>query len=119
MVTPPPPPPQRNGGFHLIQPAVAEPVPFRNVNVAAGKWGIQVGAFASASQAEAAIGSARQHARVELAVAHPVVASVHQTRGVLWRARLTGLSRETATQACEKLSRGHVSCMVLSPDSQS
>ncbi len=116
LVTPPPPPPR---GFHLIQPAVAEPVPFRHLPTSSGNWAIQVGAFASANQARAALGSARQHAHVELAVAHPLVASVHQGRGVLWRARLTGLSRETAVDACGKLSRSRLSCMVVSPEGQS
>jgi hypothetical protein len=47
-----------------------------------------------------------------------MVASVHETRGTLYRARLTGLSREAAVTACEKL-RGHGACMVLSPEAQS
>jgi hypothetical protein len=53
-----------------------------------------------------------------LAVAHPTLASVHQPHGQLWRARLTGLSRETAIQACERLAHGRQSCVVLSPESQ-
>ena len=118
LVTPPPPPPSR-GGFHFIQPAVAEPVPFRHAPAAAGNWAIQVGAFTSAGQAQAAVATARQKARVELAVAHPLVASVHQGHGVLWRARLTGLSRETAVDACGKLTHSRLGCIVLSPEGQS
>jgi len=118
LVTPPPPPPSR-GGFHLIQQAVAEPVPFRHTPAAAGNWAIQVGAFTSPSQAQAALGSARQKARVELAIAHPLVAAVHQGHGVLWRARLTGLSRETAVDACGKLTHSRLGCIVLSPEGQS
>ena len=53
-----------------------------------------------------------------LAAAHPLVASVHESHGTLFRARLTGLSREAAMSACEKL-RGHSACAVLSPESQS
>jgi hypothetical protein len=77
-----------------------------------------VGAFASESQAQAALGSARERAGVELAVAHPHVASVQQTHGRLWRARMVGMSRETAIQACEKISHAHSSCIVLSPEAQ-
>jgi soluble lytic murein transglycosylase-like protein len=120
LVAPPPPAPGR-GGFHLIASANAEPVPFRHFGAAGpatGQWAIQVGAFAAESQARVALGNARVHAHVELAVAHPYVASVRVTRGVLWRARLTGLSHEAAVQACEKLGRLRLGCSVLSPDSQ-
>lgn len=119
LVAPPPPPPGR--GFHLIASANAEPVPFRHFEAgapAAGQWAIQVGAFAREGEANSALGNAREHARVELAVAHPYVASVRVTHGVLWRARLTGLSHEAAVQACEKLSRMRMGCVVVSPASQ-
>ncbi len=92
--------------------------PYRGAGPAKGQWAIQVGAFASESEARLALGNAREHAHVELAVAHPYVASVHASRGVLWRARLTGLSHEAAVQACEKLSRGRMGCVVVSPESQ-
>ena len=119
LVTPPPPPPAPRSGFHIIQPAMAEPVPFRHASAAAGgEWAIQVGAFSNESQASAAVGHARHQAHVELAVAHTMVASVHASHGVLWRARLTGISRDTAVQACAKLSQVRVTCMVLSPDAQ-
>ena len=119
LVSAPPPPPQHHG-FQIIPSAnAAEAIPLRRGAAAApGQWAIQVGAFASEHQARAALGSARQRANVELAVAHPYVGAVQQARGRLWRARLTGLSRETAVQACEKLSRVHTSCIVLSPDAQ-
>jgi hypothetical protein len=32
---------------------------------------------------------------------------------------MTGLSRDAAVQACERLARGRNGCIVLSPDSQS
>jgi cell division septation protein DedD len=116
----PPPPPSR-GGFHLIAQANAEPVPFRHFEAAApatGQWAIQVGAFAHESEANLALGNAREHAHVELAVAHQHVASVRASHGVLWRARLTGLSHEAAVQACQKLSRMRMGCVVVSPESQ-
>lgn len=119
LVAPPPPPPDR--GFHLIASANAEPVPFRHFEAggpATGQWAVQVGAFANESQARLALGNAREHAHVELAVAHPTVASVRASHGVLWRARLTGLSHEAAVQACEKLGRMRLGCVVVSPESQ-
>ncbi len=116
MVLPPPAPPR--GGFRLIQQAVAEPVPMRHMGSLAGAWGVQVGAYSNEGLARAAITSAREHAAAELAVSHVSVAGVHQSHGLLYRARLMGLSREAAVQACERLAHGHTSCMVLSPESQ-
>jgi hypothetical protein len=115
----PPPTPPHHGGFRLITQAVAEPVPMRQGGSLTGQWAIQVGAYSSEGLAHAAVGTAREHARTELAVAHPAIAGVHQSHGVLYRARLTGLSREAAIQACERLAHTRTSCMVLSPDSQS
>ncbi len=116
MVLPPPTPPQ-HGGFRLVQQAMAEPVPMRHTGSLTGEWAIQVGAYSNEGLARAAITTAREHAATELAVSHVMVAGVHQTHGLLYRARLTGLSRDAAVQACEHL-HGHTSCMVLSPESQ-
>jgi len=118
LSSPPPAPPQ-HGGFRLIQQAVAEPVPMRHTGAMTGQWGVQVGAYSNEGLARSAVGTAREHARVELAVAHVSIAGVHQSRGTLYRARLTGLSRDAAVQACERLAHTRTSCMVLSPDSQS
>ena len=84
-----------------------------------GHWAIQVGAYSSESLAHAALGTAREHAPTELAVARTSVSGVHQARGQLYRARWTGLSRDAAIQACQRLAHGRTSCMVLSPESQS
>ena len=120
LVTPPPPAPQPRVSFRFIPSAnAAEAVPMRRGAAASGQWAIQVGAFASHSQAQAALGAARQQGRGELAAAHPSVSPVRQSHGVLWRARMTGLSRESAVQACGHISHGHANCIVLSPDAQS
>lgn len=116
LVAPPPPQPQH--GFRLIPQAVAEPVPFRRGGAQTGQWAIQVGAYSNESLARAALGTARERAATELSVAHASVSGVHQARGHLYRARLTGLSRDAAVQACERLAHGRTSCMVLSPESQ-
>lgn len=116
LVAPPEPP---RGRFHLIAPAVAaEAVPLHRGGPATGEWAIQVGAYSNEGLARAAVGTARQHAHAELAVAHEFVSGVHQGRALLYRARLTGLSREAAVQACGHLAHTRTSCMVLSPDSQ-
>jgi hypothetical protein len=111
--------PAPHGGFHLIAPAMAETMPTQRVGAGtvAGRWAIQVGAYGKESQARAAADSARSQAHDLLAHAHPAVGTVRSANATLYRARLTGLSRDAAVQACEKL--GHRGgCIVLSPESQ-
>ncbi len=136
LAEPPPPPPapieqvamyvppaQPHSRFHLIARAeAAEPVPMRRgtpASSAGGHWAIQVGAFGSENLAHAALGAAKDQARDPLSAARPAVSSVRQPKGTLYRARMVGLSRDAAVQACEKLSRGRSNCIVLSPDAQS
>ena len=119
LLAPPPPQPPSGRSFHLIQSANAEPVPMRHTGAVTGQWAIQVGAYAKEGQARVAIGSAQSQAHAELSVARGAVMSVRAAHGVLWRARLTGLSREAAVEACGRLSRGRMSCIVLSPEAQS
>ena len=116
LAEPPQSPPRR--GFHLVPVANAEPMPEQRGGPRTGGWAIQIGAFGKAGMAQAAIDTAKAHAHDPLAAAHPTVASVHEGHTTLYRARLTGLSREAAVTACEKL-RGHGACMVLSPEAQS
>ena len=118
LALPPPQPQPRRRGFHLVATANAEPIPERRGGPRTGNWAIQIGAFGKPAQAHEAIDAAMGHARELLGAAHPLVASVHEPRGMLYRARLTGLSREAAVTACEKI-RGHGACMVLSPEAQS
>ncbi|WP_099181958.1 lytic transglycosylase domain-containing protein [Gluconobacter frateurii] len=80
-----------------------------------GDWGIQVGAFANPGQARFAATMARQSAfsplqasRIEI---QPTVA--HGTR--FWRARLAGISRSGAAQACNTLSGQGMACMAVPP----
>ena len=120
MSAPPVPPSGHGGGFHIIGSAnAAEAMPLHHGGGAAGGWAIQVGAYGNATQAHSALATAQQHAHGELAVAHPYVANVKQGKATLWRARMTGMSRDSAQQACEKIQRGHNSCIVLSPEAQS
>jgi len=80
---------------------------------AAGGWAIQVGAFASENLARNAAGQARGSA----GNGRVAVVPVSQGRNTLYRARLTGMSRDAAQNACDRLkSRG--GCMVISPDAQ-
>ena len=109
----------RAGGFRLISPANAGSLPLRQNVSATGNWAIQVGAFGNEGQARAAADTARGQARDVLGGARTTVGNVRQAGGTLYRARVGGLSRESAVQACEKLARGRGNCIVLSPDAQS
>ena len=111
--------PSPRGGFRFIPQAVAEPVPLHRGGQSAGRWAIQVGAYSNEHLAHAALGTAREHAPSELAVARTSVSGVHQGHALLYRARWTGLSRDAAVQACERLAHGRTKCMVLSPEAQS
>ena len=105
----------RRTRFRLVNAAMAETMPWRAPGArgaaTAGNWAIQVGAFNSAGAANEAAGSARAHAG--LGHARSEVAPVRERRGELYRARLTGLSRAAAEQACEHL-HGRA-CIVVSP----
>jgi cell division septation protein DedD len=106
-------------GLHLISPAMADTMPAQHGGPANGAWAIQVGAFGNPDQARAATDSARGQAGAMLRSARATIGSVRQAKATLYRARLTGLSREAAVQACQKLSHGHTGCIVLSPETQS
>ncbi len=106
-------------GFGLISSANAAPsraVPI--VTAKGGAWAVQVGAFANQNIARSATAAARDHARDVLGSAQTVVAGVRQPGGLLYRARLGGLSQAEASQACERLSRARTNCMVVSPEAQ-
>jgi hypothetical protein len=99
---------------------MADTLPVQRVGAgsAAGNWAIQVGAYGNENQAREATDTARRQAHDLLVRAHPAVGTVRTAHATLYRARLTGLSRDAAVQACEKLGHGHGACIVLSPDAQ-
>jgi hypothetical protein len=81
-----------------------------------GQWSIQVGAFASPATARAAAESVRAGvadllagSRVDLPPTTPFGGNV------LYRARLAGLPADTAADACVRLRRAQVACIVVPP----
>jgi hypothetical protein len=101
-------PPHHAGGLHLIASAEAAEAMPRGMG--GHKWSVQVGAYGSKGKAHAAAGQA-------LAVAghaHASVAAVHQGHATVYRARVSGLTREAAVHACRKMAH-HGSCVVVSP----
>jgi D-alanyl-D-alanine carboxypeptidase len=98
-----------------VAPAAAAPAAGFGVS-AAGGWGIQVGAFPDPSESRAAVAAARSRAAGLLAGAQVVIEPV-QRGGTLFRARLIGLSANTAALACSALSRGGTPCFMVRPGS--
>jgi D-alanyl-D-alanine carboxypeptidase len=81
-----------------------------------GDWAIQVGAYADPANSQAAIASARSRAGDLLAGTRPAVTPV-QRAGILYRARLVGLSAGNAAAACAALSQGGMDCFAVPPGS--
>lgn len=107
------PAPVGRQSFRLIPQAMADTMP-RSTG-GATTWAIQVGAYGNEGMARAAADTARQ--RVASMSARSTVGTIKQASNTLYRARVTGLSRDGAVQACEKMGKGH-NCIVLSPDAQ-
>ncbi len=98
---------------YLIPQAAAAELPAPRTG---GAWSIQVGAFASPDQARSIAGSVRSLAPRELAGTRTVVGVTSPFGGhVLYRARLAGLSAQTAALACSALSAQRQACVTVPP----
>lgn len=87
----------------------------------AGKagWGIQVGAFKDDEPArKAAKKAVKQLRRNVRNTAQVVVVAVKQGPDTIYRARLIGLSRSTANEACRRLQSRKLSCVPVPPGSE-
>ena len=137
----PPPPPAPHPSFSIIPAAMADttapppryqpqaqphyqaqaqPRPQPDYAPAASHgWGIQVGAYDTPSNARAALGLAELSAVQMLVNGRPIVMSVTSEGHVEYRARVVGLQRADAVDACSRLSSGPTGCMVLRPEAQS
>ena len=81
-----------------------------------GAWAIQVGAFVSVDQARFAATMARQGDFPVLAGSQSVGRQTSPFgHGVLYRARLAGLARDDAGNACAVLRQRSIACMVVTP----
>lgn len=79
-------------------------------------WGIQVGAFSDDAPArKAASKAARQLRRKVRRKAQVIVVAVRQGDETIYRARLIGLSRHNATEACRRLQSRKLSCVPVPP----
>jgi D-alanyl-D-alanine carboxypeptidase len=79
-----------------------------------GDWGIQVGAFQTKEPARTAARQVVQKYSKLLDGAQVVVAPLQKSKGrTLYRARIMGLEKDTAYQACKLLKRTKHACMEL------
>jgi hypothetical protein len=107
------PPSHHSLASYLIPQAAAAELPAPR---AAGAWSIQVGAFSNADQARSIAASVRSLAPHELAGARTVVGLTAPFGGhVLYRARLAGLSAQSAAIACSALSAQRQACVTVPP----
>lgn len=107
-------PPRRHSLSSYLIPsaAAAELPPMR----ASGAWAIQVGAFADAGQARRVADSARGMAPRQLDNARTVLGATTPFGGqILYRARLLGLSAESAASACSALAARRQACVTVPP----
>ena len=123
---PPPPrpgavPPARgtataSSGFHIIPQAyAAESAALPRGASTSQNWAVQVGAYASQGAAASAAASSRSKARL---AAQPSVETIREGGKTLYRARLVGLSRDSALQACNTLKKDGIACHAVAPDAQ-
>jgi hypothetical protein len=96
-------------------PSVAPPQ-FTQVAAIRDGWGIQVGAFPNPATSTAAIETARARAGNFLFGAQPAITRVEHG-GILYRARLMGLSPTSATAACGRLTADGMDCFAVPPGS--
>lgn len=122
------PPPSHATASLLYQPNVARPLPtpqsVQRVSAVPGlipveptdAWAIQVGAFMTPSAAHAAAANAR---RALPALLTPAQVEVSATEAfgsqVLFRARLTNLTADSAADACSRLVRVRMPCLIVRP----
>jgi len=81
-----------------------------------GDWGIQVGAYPDPANSDGAIRMAKARANELLATAQPTITTVWHG-GILYRARLVGLSAGNAAAACARLSGQGLDCVTVPPGS--
>lgn len=89
-------------------PAAGNPTSYQNVNYqthsSTRNWGIQVGAFSSEAMGQRALQSAQQRLGSSLQAGQAMLVPLSTAQGTVYRARIIGLSPQTASQACQQLS---------------
>jgi len=82
------------------------------IEIPAG-YQIQVGAYASQSDAQRRLETAQKTASELLAEAMGFTPSVENESGTIYRARFAGLDKQSATRACSALKKRSIDCIVV------
>ncbi|MBL4853350.1 MAG: D-alanyl-D-alanine carboxypeptidase [Robiginitomaculum sp.] len=101
------------GTVRVVQGAHGFKIPDQD---ARQNWAVQLGAFGSAQAAQSSNHIARADASLRVLHAEEIVIPVRKTNGVLYRARLAGLSFEQADYACKTLIARAQACLVVAPN---
>ncbi|MCK6452818.1 MAG: D-alanyl-D-alanine carboxypeptidase [Alphaproteobacteria bacterium] len=80
-----------------------------------GDWGIQVGAFKMAQNAQRAADDARRLLPPNVAGARPVIDEVSIRRSKLYQARLMGMSESDARAVCRQFKKKKQECLAVPP----
>lgn len=101
---------EKTGNIKQIQPTNTTPnLPHPRDMV--GMWSVQIGAFNSRVATDDALHLAKKKLPKKLSKANPIVVPLQTQYGVIFRARLAGLSEQEALKACQYLK----DCMPISP----
>lgn len=93
--------------------AAPAPAPAPAVQTAAVEFHIQVGAFASAAEADRALVQALQKSGPLLAAATPLTRTIDKSGRQLHRARFAGFSAQSAATTCMELRQRQIDCFVM------
>lgn len=80
-----------------------------------GEWGIQVGAFKMAQNAQRAADDARRLLPPNVAGAKPLVDEIAIKRNKLYQARLMGMSEGDARAVCRQFKKKKLECLAVPP----
>ena len=94
----------------ITAPGDLRPSPFGS-----GNWGLQIGAFDSEMVARDRLSRIQTDLATLLGGASPEVRGVLTTTGTIYRARLLGMSYESAATACARLMEQGEACITLAP----
>lgn len=82
---------------------------------ASGDWGIQVGAFKIVENARKAADDARRQLNGALGGAKPVVEEMRGRNGLLYQARVVGMTEAEARVTCRDLKKRKIDCLAVPP----
>ncbi len=116
-VDPTPAPPVYAEELDMDEPTVADLVSDDAAEAIdqSGDWGIQVGAFKMAQNAQRAADDARRLLPPNVAGARPVIDEVSIRRNKLFQARLMGMSESDARAVCRQFRKKKQECLAVPP----